>query len=259
MIYPNINPIALDLNFIQIYWYGIMYLFAFLSAYFLAQYRAKKSDNWSSEQIEDLVLYGGIGVVLGGRLGYMLFYNLSTFISDPLTILAIQDGGMSFHGGFLGVALALYLFNKKYDKGFFTTSDFVVPLIPLGLFFGRIGNFINNELWGAQTNSYFGMYLPMEQISRHPSQLYEALLEGLVLFLILWIYSSSPRAKAKITATFLIFYGLFRFLVEFVRMPDEHIGYLAFEWLTMGHLLTAPMIIYGIYLLGKNYRNVISK
>jgi phosphatidylglycerol:prolipoprotein diacylglycerol transferase len=251
MIYPNINPIALDLGFVQIYWYGLMYLAAFLAAYFLANYRAKQSADWNSKQIEDLIFYGAIGVIVGGRLGYMLFYNLPHFLSDPLSIIAIQGGGMSFHGGFLGVLLAMVLFNKKHNKTFFTTMDFVAPLVPLGLGFGRIGNFINGELWGKVTTSPLGMFIQEQGVSRYPSQLYEAFLEGLVLFVILWLYSKKTRPLMTVSALFLIFYGLFRFIIEFVRVPDVQLGYLAFDWLTMGQLLSLPMIILGIYLIVK--------
>jgi len=249
MTYPNINPIALDLGFVQIYWYGLMYLLAFLAAYLLANYRSKQLNNWNKQQIEDMIFYGAIGVVVGGRLGYMLFYNLPNFLSDPLSIFAIQGGGMSFHGGFLGVLLAMQLFNRKHNKTFFTTMDFVAPLVPLGLGFGRMGNFINGELWGKVTTSPFGMYIQEQGVSRFPSQLYEAFLEGLVLFFILWIFSSKSRPTMSVSALFLIFYGLFRFIIEFVRVPDVQLGYLAFDWLTMGQLLSAPMVVLGIYLL----------
>lgn len=254
MIYPDFNPIALDLGFVQIYWYGLMYLMAFLAAYLLANYRAKQLSSWNSQQIEDLIFYGALGVVLGGRLGYMLFYNLPTFLSDPLSIFAIQGGGMSFHGGFLGVLLAMAWFNKKNNKSFFSTMDFVAPLVPLGLGFGRIGNFINGELWGKVTTSPFGMHIQEQGVSRYPSQLYEAFLEGLVLFIILWLFSNKLRPKMSISALFLIFYGLFRFIIEFVRVPDVQLGYLAFDWLTMGQILSLPMIIFGIYLLNKAYK-----
>jgi len=253
MIYPDINPIAIDLGFAQIYWYGLMYLTAFLAAYLLANARAKSlNNNWNTQQIEDLIFYGAIGVIVGGRLGYMLFYNLSNFLSDPLSIFSIQGGGMSFHGGFLGVLLAMVLFNRKYNKTFFVTMDFVAPLVPLGLGFGRLGNFINGELWGKVTTSPMGMYIQEQGVSRFPSQLYEALLEGLVLFIILWVYSQKPRATMSVSALFLIFYGLFRFIIEFVRVPDVQLGYLAFDWLTMGQLLSLPMIILGIYLWFKS-------
>jgi phosphatidylglycerol:prolipoprotein diacylglycerol transferase len=248
MIYPSINPVALDLGFAQIYWYGLMYLCAFTAAYFLAIYRAKNSPDWTTQQIEDMIFYGAIGVVVGGRLGYMLFYNLPAFVADPLSLFSIQGGGMSFHGGFLGVFVAMFWFNRKYQKNLFSTLDFAVPLVPLGLGFGRIGNFINGELWGSITTSPMGMYIQQQGVSRHPSQLYEALLEGLILFLILWIFSHKPRPKMSVSALFLIFYGVFRFMVEFVRVPDVQLGYLAFDWLTMGQLLSLPMVILGVYL-----------
>ncbi len=251
MTYPNINPIALDLGFIKIYWYGIMYLLAFFSAYLLANHRTKQLNNWNKQQVEDMVFYGAIGVVFGGRIGYMLFYNFSVFLSDPLSIFALQDGGMSFHGGLLGVLLGMALFNRKYNKTFFSTMDFVAPLVPLGLGFGRIGNFINSELWGKVTTSQFGMYVQEQGVVRYPSQLYEAFLEGLVLFVVLWIFSEKPRAPMTISALFLILYGLFRFVIEFVRVPDVQLGYLAFDWLTMGQLLSLPMIMFGVYLLLK--------
>lgn len=253
MIYPAINPVALDFGFIQIHWYGVMYLLAFLSAYFLAIKRAKNTNNWHKQQIEDLIFYGALGVILGGRLGYVLFYNLSVFIQDPGLIFAIQQGGMSFHGGFLGVLVAMFLFNKKHQKSFFTTMDFVAPLIPLGLGFGRIGNFINAELWGKITDSSWGMWVPFLGEKRYPSQLYEAFLEGLVLFVILWFFSNKSRPISAVSALFLIFYGIFRFIVEFVRLPDVQLGYLAFGWLTMGQLLSLPMLIFGLFLLYRAY------
>ncbi len=251
MIYPDFDSVALDLGFVQIYWYGLMYLMAFLAAYLLANYRAKQLLDWNSQQIEDMIFYGALGVVLGGRLGYMLFYNLPNFLSDPLSIFAIQGGGMSFHGGFLGVLFAMVLFNRKYKKTFFVTMDFVAPLVPLGLGFGRMGNFINGELWGKETDSLLGMYVQAQDKILHPSQLYEAFLEGLVLFIILWVFSNKPRPLMSISALFLIFYGLFRFIIEFVRVPDAQLGYLAFDWLTMGQLLSLPMIVLGIFLILK--------
>lgn len=253
MTYPQINPVALDFGLIQIHWYGLMYLLAFASAYLLASLRARQSQYWSKQQVEDMIFFGALGVVLGGRIGYVLFYNLPHFINEPLKIFAIHNGGMSFHGGFLGVLFAMFLFNRKYNKTFFTTMDFVAPLIPLGLGFGRLGNFINNELWGRVTESSWGLYIPEQGVSRYPSQLYEGLLEGMVLFIILWVFSRKSRPLMSVSALFLIFYGLFRFIIEFVRVPDEQLGYLAFGWLTMGQILSLPMIIFGIYLLYKAY------
>jgi phosphatidylglycerol:prolipoprotein diacylglycerol transferase len=255
MTYPNIDPVILDLGFAKIYWYGLMYIFAFISAYFLAKNRIKKSSQWKLNELEDLIFYGAIGVVLGGRLGYMFFYNLSDFISNPAIIFEIQNGGMSFHGGLLGVIISMILFNRKYKRDFFITMDFVAPLVPLGLGFGRIGNFINGELWGKVSSSSYAMFIPQENISRYPTQLYEAFLEGLILFAILWLYSSKERPRMSTSALFLIFYGLFRFIIEFVREPDQHIGYLAFNWITMGQVLSFPMILLGVYLFMKSNKN----
>lgn len=255
MIYHPISPIALDLGFAQINWYGIMYLLAFIASYFLAISRSK-INNLNKGFVEDMIFYGALGVILGGRIGYMLFYQFNMLIEDPISILYIYKGGMSFHGGFLGVLIAMFLFNKRYKRTFFQTMDFVAPLVPLGLGFGRIGNFINNELWGKETTSNFGISIYNQAgqlITRYPSQLYEAFLEGLVLFFILWIFSKKPRPLRSISALFLIFYGSFRFIIEFVRTPDPQLGYLAFNWLTMGQILSAPMIIYGLYLLYISY------
>lgn len=239
----------------DIYWYGLMYLVAFVSAWYLARYRAKQKDSgWSAGQVDDLLFYGGLGVILGGRLGYTLFYNFSEFLSDPTILIAVRGGGMSFHGGLLGVMVALWLFSRKFNKRYFSVVDFVAPLVPLGLGFGRIGNFINAELWGAPTDLPWGMVFPAAgSEARHPTPLYEALLEGLVLFAILWWFSSRPRPLMAVSGLFAVGYGVFRFLVEFVRLPDEHIGYLAWNWLTMGQVLTIPLIIVGVMLLFRSY------
>lgn len=235
----------------DIYWYGLAYLAAFISAWLLARYRAKqKGSGWTTEQVDDLLFYGGLGVILGGRLGYILFYNFSEFISDPSILIAIRGGGMSFHGGLLGVMVALWLFKRKVNKSYFMVGDFVAPLVPLGLGFGRIGNFINAELWGAPTTLPWGMIFPAAGPEpRHPTPLYEAFLEGAVLFAILWWFSSKPRPVMAVSGLFAIGYGIFRFLVEFVRLPDAHIGYLAWGWLTMGQLLSLPLIVVGIVLM----------
>lgn len=227
-----------------------------MTAYYLSNRRANLLNTWNPSQAEDLVLYGAFGVIFGGRVGYMLFYQFSNFISDPLSIFSIQGGGMSFHGGLVGVLIAVLIFNKRHNKSFFETTDFVVPLVPLGLGFGRVGNFINGELWGKITTSDFGMYIQSQGVSRYPSQLYEAILEGLVLFIILWIYSNKPRPKGHTTSLFLILYSLFRFIVEFVREPDPHLGYIAFDWLTMGQILCIPMFILGLILLYINKKVV---
>ena len=257
MKYIVIDPVIADLGFVKIYWYGVMYLLAFLSAYLLARYRIKSEVLWNTKHVDDLIFYGALGAVLGGRLGYLMFYNWSVFISNPLTFFNFQNGGMSFHGGFLGVLLAMVIFNKKYQFTFFQTTDFIAPLIPLGLGFGRIGNYINGELWGRVTDSSWGVLAPDQSglwEKRFPTQLYEAFLEGLVLFCILWLFSNKKPQVMATSSLFLIFYGIFRFIIEFVRAPDSHIGYLAFDWLTMGQLLSIPMIFIGIYLLIKSYR-----
>ena len=257
MKYIVIDPVIADLGFVKVYWYGVMYLLAFLSAYVLARYRIKSEVLWNTKHVDDLIFYGALGAVLGGRLGYLMFYNWPVFISNPLTFFNFQNGGMSFHGGFLGVLLAMVIFNKKYQFTFFQTTDFIAPLIPLGLGFGRIGNYINGELWGRVTDSSWGILAPDQSglwEKRFPTQLYEAFLEGFVLFCILWLYSNKKPQVMATSSLFLIFYGIFRFIIEFVRAPDSHIGYLAFDWLTMGQLLSIPMIFIGIYLLIKSYR-----
>ena len=257
MKYIVIDPVIADLGFVKVYWYGVMYLLAFLSAYVLARYRIKSEVLWNTKHVDDLIFYGALGVVLGGRLGYLMFYNWPVFISNPLTFFNFQNGGMSFHGGFLGVLLAMVIFNKKYQFTFFQTTDFIAPLIPLGLGFGRIGNYINGELWGRVTDSSWGILAPDQSglwEKRFPTQLYEAFLEGFVLFCILWLFSNKKPQVMATSSLFLIFYGIFRFIIEFVRAPDSHIGYLAFDWLTMGQLLSIPMIFIGIYLLIKSYR-----
>ena len=257
MKYIVIDPVIADLGFVKVYCYGVMYLLAFLSAYLLARYRIKSEVLWNTKHVDDLIFYGALGAVLGGRLGYLMFYNWSVFISNPLTFFNFQNGGMSFHGGFLGVLLAMVIFNKKYQFTFFQTTDFIAPLIPLGLGFGRIGNYINGELWGRVTDSSWGILAPDQSglwEKRFPTQLYEAFLEGFVLFCILWLFSNKKPQVMATSSLFLIFYGIFRFIIEFVRAPDSHIGYLAFDWLTMGQLLSIPMIFIGIYFLIKSYR-----
>ena len=256
MKYLVIDPVILDLGFVKIYWYGVMYLFAFLSAYLLARYRAKSSEKWNSSNVDDLIFYGALGVVLGGRVGYLLFYNFTSFITNPLIFFNFQNGGMSFHGGFIGILIATILFNKNSKFSFFETTDFIAPLIPLGLAFGRIGNYINGELWGKVTSSAFGIYAPDQSgiwAQRYPTQLYEALLEGVILFFILWFFSKNNKPLMATSALFSIFYGTFRFIIEFIRVPDSHIGYLAFEWLTMGQLLSFPMVLVGLFVFYKSY------
>lgn len=254
LIYPEIDPVAVSLGPLKVHWYGLMYLIGFLAAWGLGRYRAKKM-GWTAEQLDDVIFYAALGVVLGGRIGYVLFYNFHEFISEPIILFKVWQGGMSFHGGLIGVLLAMLFFGKKYNYSFFTVTDFIAPLVPIGLGAGRIGNFINGELWGKPTDFVFGMVVPkLGEVARHPSSLYEAILEGVALFFIVWIYSNKPRPTRAVSGLFLIGYGVFRFAVEFVRMPDVQLGYLALGWLTMGQLLTLPMLLLGTFLLFKAYQ-----
>ncbi|MFO8023790.1 prolipoprotein diacylglyceryl transferase [Thiohalophilus sp.] len=252
----DFDPVAFELFGLTVHWYGLMYLIGFVGAWWLGRLRARQpTSNWTAAQVDDLLFYGGLGVILGGRIGYVLFYNFGAFVDDPLLLFQIQEGGMSFHGGLLGVMLALWLFCRKYDKAYFAVLDFVAPLVPLGLGAGRIGNFINGELWGRPTDLPWGMVFPLAgPQARHPNPLYEAFLEGLVLFVILWWFSARSRPRRAVSGMFALGYGVFRFAVEFVRTPDAHIGYLAWGWLTMGQLLTLPLILAGLYLLWWAYR-----
>lgn len=257
VIYPHINPVIFSIGFLKIHWYALMYLFGFFSAWLLARYRVKKQNlNWSPDQISDLIFYAAIGVILGGRLGYMLFYDTAGWIHNPWQILKIWQGGMSFHGGFLGVFIALYCFSRKYTLPFLAITDFMAPLVPIGLAAGRVGNFINGELWGRATHlKNWGMIYPyVDWQPRHPSQLYECFFEGIVLFIIIWLYTSKPRATGSASGLFLICYGVFRFLLEFFREPDAPLGFIWDGWLTMGQLLSFPMIILGIFLCASTYR-----
>lgn len=251
LIYPEINPIALQVGPLKFYWYGIMYLIGFLGAWALARWRAAKPDSgWTAELVNDLLFYVALGVVLGGRVGYMLFYGFHQLMEEPLSLFRIWQGGMSFHGGLLGVLLAVWLFGRRFHKHFADVTDFLAPLIPVGLATGRIGNFINGELWGRVTDVPWGMIFPHVDLNtRHPSQLYEFLLEGILLFIILWVYSAKPRPRYAVSGLFAVLYGLFRVGAEFFREPDAPIGFIAWDWLTMGQLLSLPLILVGIALL----------
>lgn len=256
LTYPQIDPVAISIGPLDVRWYGLMYLLGFLAGYLLLVYRARKPDSgWNSDQVSDLIFYGAMGVVLGGRIGYVLFYNFSGFLSDPLSLVKVWQGGMSFHGGFLGVIVAMWLFSRKTQKTLFDILDFGSPIVPIGLGLGRIGNFIGGELWGRPTDGPWGMVFPhVDNLARHPSQLYQAALEGLVLFLIMWFYSSKPRPRYAVSGMFALCYGIFRFCVEFAREPDSHLGYIAFDWMTMGQLLSLPMIALGLGLILFAYR-----
>ncbi|KAF0191742.1 MAG: phosphatidylglycerol:prolipoprotein diacylglycerol transferase [Gammaproteobacteria bacterium] len=258
LTYPMIDPIAFELGPLKIHWYGIMYLIGFAAAWWLGITRARRpASGWTGEEIGDLIFYAALGVVLGGRLGYMLFYDAANLISNPITVFKVWQGGMSFHGGLLGVITAMWLYARKTHRQFLQVADFVAPLVPIGLGAGRIGNFINGELWGKVSALPWAMVFPDLRaggLPRHPSSLYEALLEGLLLFIVLWIFSRKSRPIGAVSGLFLVCYGSFRFAVEFLRMPDEQLGYLAFGWFTMGQLLSLPMILLGFWLTARACR-----
>ena len=253
--YPQFSPDVFSIGPFAVRWYGLTYVLGFLSAWLLGRWRVKHSKVFTKTQFDEVLIYGLLGVVLGGRIGYILFYQPAYFLADPLEILKLWHGGMSFHGGLIGVILAQWLTGRRYGKTFFQTIDFMAPLVPPGLFFGRIGNFINAELWGRVTDAPWGMVFPNAgPLPRHPSQLYEAALEGIALFLIVWVYSSKPRPTMAVSGVFALGYGLFRCFVEFFRQPDAHLGYLAFGFVTMGMILCLPMIVLGCVLLWLAYR-----
>jgi len=272
--YPliNIDPVAVSIGPLDIHWYGVMYLLAFLAFWIVGNHRAVKQtwQGWNKQDVSDVLFYGMLGVILGGRVDYMLFYGFDLLIQNPLSIFKVWDGGMSFHGGLLGVIVAMAWFARRTHRSFWQVADFVAPMVPLGLAFGRLGNFIGGELWGRLTDVPWAMIFAkstgfrsdqaaalneawrsgaLDHLARHPSQLYQAGMEGLALFLILMWYSAKPRPRAAISGLFLLGYGIFRLVTEFFRQPDEHLGFLAMQWLTMGMLLSVPMIAAGIVIM----------
>jgi len=257
LTHPQFDPVAFSLGPLSIHWYGVMYIIAFGGAWGLASYRARTGRwQWQSEQISDLVFYGALGAVVGGRLGSVLFYNFDRFLADPLWLFRVWEGGMAFHGGFLGVLLAIFLYTRRIKRDFWETMDFVAPFVPFGLGAGRLGNFIGAELWGRPTDVPWGMVFPLvDQQARHPSQLYQFALEGVALFVILWLFSAKPRPRLAVSGLFAFSYGCFRFFVEFFRQPDEQLGLLAFGWMTMGQILSLPMIVAGAIFLLLAYTN----
>ena len=257
LAFPEISPIAFSIGAFHARWYGIMYLLGFGAAWLLARKRLADTGYISSEQFELVLFYGICGVMFGARLGYILFYDLPSYLHNPLAILKVWEGGMSFHGGLLGVLLGMFLAARKLGLPFFGLVDFVAPLVPPGLFFGRMGNFINGELWGRVTEAPWGMVFPHGgPLPRHPSQLYEAFFEGIALFVIVWAFSSKKRPIGAVSGVFALGYGIFRCLAEFFREPDEHIGYLFGGFFTMGMALCLPLMAVGVWLLYRARRAV---
>ena len=273
----QIDPVAVSLGPLRVHWYGLMYLLGFLLAWWLGRrrIRAGRLPGVNEDGFGDLLFYGLIGVIVGGRLGSVLFYDFNTYMQNPLQVLKVWEGGMSFHGGLIGVLVASWLWSRRHRRHFFDTMDFLAPLVPPGLGFGRIGNYIGGELWGKYTEGGWGVVFPgglpepyrsldpaalkaqfdagaLDAFARHPSQLYQAFLEGLVMFCVLWWYSAKPRPRYPVSRLFALLYGSFRFLVEFVRMPDAHLGYLALGWLTMGQVLSLPLVVLGLFLLWRS-------
>ena len=251
MRFPAIDPVAFSIGSLQLRWYGLMYLLAFFVGWGLARWRASRpGSGWKTVDVDDLLTFVMLGVILGARLGYVLFYDLPAYIDDPGEILRIWNGGMSFHGGLLGVLCAFWYFARTRKKSFLEVSDFIAPLVPQGLFWGRMGNFINGELWGRISDVEWAMVFPgAGELPRHPTQLYEAGLEGLLLFLVLWTYSRKPRPLGAVSGLFAVGYSLARITVEFFRMPDPQMGSLYGGWLTMGQVLCLPLLFAGLCLL----------
>jgi phosphatidylglycerol:prolipoprotein diacylglycerol transferase len=250
--YPEIDPVAFSIGPVKVHWYGLMYVVGFIAGWWLARRRAAMpGSTWKPADVDDLIFFAAIGVIAGGRLGWILFYGFDTLRGDPLAIFRVWQGGMSFHGGLLGVMAAVALFAHRRGRRVADVFDFTAPLPAIGLCAGRIGNFINGELWGKPTALAWGMQVGDQVL--HPSQLYEAALEGVVLFLIIWWFTSKPRPRLAPTGLFFTLYAIFRIAVEFVRVPDADFGYIAFGWLTMGQLLSLPVLAAGLAMLAFAY------
>jgi phosphatidylglycerol:prolipoprotein diacylglycerol transferase len=259
-VHPQFDPVALQLGPLAIRWYGLMYLIGFTLVLLVGRYaiRTRPHATLSARDLDDVLFYGIVGTILGGRLGYVLFYKFHDYLTDPLAILKVWEGGMSFHGGFLGVLAGLWLFARTRKRAWLDITDFIAPLVPLGLAAGRLGNFINGELWGRPTDVAWAMIFPqVDRLPRHPSQLYQFALEGVALFVLLWWYSAKPRPRGAVSALFLIGYGVFRFTAEFAREPDSFLGVLA-GGMTMGQWLSLPMIVAGMGLFWWSRRQPVS-
>lgn len=277
LTYPAIDPVIVSLGPLAIHWYGLMYVIGFAAAWLLARRRASAPEStWRPVDVDDLIFFAAIGVIAGGRIGWLIFYGGEQVIADPITIIQIWKGGMSFHGGLLGVVVAVALFARWRQRRIADVLDFLAPLPGIGIFAGRIGNFINGELWGKPTDVPWGFVLdpstlhPTQRdgalqlcerfnvdpcvIQVHASQLYQGLLEGLLVFIIVWSFTTKPRPRLAPSGLFLLGYGICRFLIEFVRVPDLNRGYILFDWVTMGQILSTPMILVGLALLVMAYR-----
>lgn len=256
LVHPQFDPIAIQIGPLAIRWYGLMYLAAFLQVWLLGKYRARQNilPGWTPRDLEDLLFYGVLGVIIGGRLGEVLLYHPEYYLSHPLEIFAVWKGGMAFHGGFLGVLAAVWWWGRKTGRTFFAVTDFIAPLVPLGYAFGRIGNFINAELVGRPTDVPWAMIFPnVDNLPRHPSQLYHAGLDGIALFVLLWVYTAKPRPTGAASALFLIGYGIARSVVELFRTPDFEVSWFGIA-LTSGQLYSLPMVIAGLWLWVRTHR-----
>ncbi|MFT4676290.1 MAG: phosphatidylglycerol:prolipoprotein diacylglycerol transferase [Patiriisocius sp.] len=274
--YPQFDPVAISLGPIQIHWYALSYLIGIAIVWWHFGYRNRAASKvleargkkqpsrtvtpWTEEQLSDLIFYGVLGVILGGRVGYMLFYGFDQLLENPLNLFRVWEGGMSFHGGMLGVFIGMYWFGRKVGKSFFEVSDFVAPGVPIALGCGRVGNFINGELPGRITDVSWAVIFPGESVARHPSSLYQAVLEGPLLFILLWMFTRKTRPIMATSGMFLLSYGALRFVSEFLRRPDLHMGdegFIAFNWLTTGQLLSLPMIGIGAVFIAWSHRQIL--
>jgi phosphatidylglycerol:prolipoprotein diacylglycerol transferase len=257
LVHPQFDPVAVSIGPLAVRWYGLMYLIGFALCWAAGRYRIAHTPGgvWAAKDLDDALFYAILGTILGGRLGYVLFYKLADYAAEPWRILYVWEGGMSFHGGMLGVIAAMAWFALRRRQDWLAVTDFIAPLVPLALGAGRLGNFINAELWGRPASVPWAMVFPnVDGVARHPSQLYEFALEGVLLFVALWWYSRRPRPRGAVSGAFLLGYGLFRFLVEFTREPDRFLGLLALGF-SMGQWLSVPMILAGAAMIVWAYRS----